>query len=143
MKFRTTTKYFLMKRSNMAAVTALTISGLTMFLAGCSAASDADFKKVQNTPEDNIPELTPGWVQVDDTTIKLYLYGSSSCPPEVEQVSLVDSGVEIRLKQYLGMCTADYGGPTVWQVTDLPLVTDDFTVRITDLGRSTQIERFR
>lgn len=89
-----------MKRSKIVAGTVLTVSGLTMLLAGCSAGSDADFEKVQNTPEENIPELTPGWVQVDDTTIKLYLYGSSSCPPEVERISLDETGAEVHLKQY-------------------------------------------
>lgn len=132
-----------MKRSKIVAGTVLTVSGLTMLLAGCSAGSDADFKKVQNTPEENIPELTPGWVQVDDTTIKLYLYGSSSCPPEVERISLNETGAEVHLKQYSGMCTADYGGPTVWKVSNLPAISEDFTVQVRDLGRSTQIERFR
>jgi len=135
-----------MKRSKIVAGTVLTVSGLTMFLAGCStesAVSDVDFEKVQHLPEENIPELTPGWTQVDDTTIKLYLYGSSSCPPEVERVSLNESGAEVHLKQYSGMCTADYGGPTVWNVSNLPTISEDFSIQVHDLGRSTQIERFR
>ncbi|UCR89525.1 hypothetical protein [Mycetocola spongiae] len=67
----------------------------------------------------------PRWdVDLSAEPAVLYIsnYGSSSCPPRVDSLSVVEPGVlevEVGSSSLLGVCTADLGGPYITRL-ELP-----------------------
>lgn len=101
-------------------------------VAGCSPGNTTTpgvtFTQVKDGSHGDAAPMRPYWKQASNNMVHLYLYGSSSCPPKVEQVKQESSTLRVQLHRYAGACTADYGGPHVWKVEGLQEKTQKIIV---------------
>jgi len=119
--FPTTMKSSAM-RTLSRTVVSLGVATVICLVAGCSSGNTTPgvtFGQVKNGSHDNAAPMQPHWTTTAKGAVLLHLYGSSSCPPKVEQVKQEGSTLRVTLHKYSGACTADYGGPYMWKVSGL------------------------
>lgn len=82
------------------------------------------FQAIEDPSSDVDTTMTPTWEKTSEDTVAVYLYGSSACEPTVTGATYVAPGViTLALESYEGVaCTMDFGGPFVWELSNL---TDD------------------
>lgn len=78
---------------------------------------------------------------VSDSEAEVLLYGSSSCPPVIENVfAKNESTLELHIKEYSGSCTADYAGyPKKITFENINLQVKEFLVCEYDVCREIEV----
>jgi hypothetical protein len=109
------------------------VAGILLLLTGCTTSSpdtkteDPNAIKFVASEEDPKFESTePTWAKTGDNSVEVHLYGSSSCPPEIQEVTQDEEGsMNVKLKANdQKACTLDFGGPHAWEISNLPQKTE-------------------
>lgn len=88
------------------------------FLTGCSTESQpkTGWVSMEEDTSSEFQNLDKGW-GVEKDSIVMYLFGSSTCIPTPEETTRDGDTLTVKMKEFEGVCTMDYGGPYRWKST--------------------------
>jgi hypothetical protein len=109
--------------------------------SGNTGSPGVRFSQVKDGSHGDVAPMQPYWKSSSSSTVYLYLYGSSSCSPKVEQVKQKNATLQVKLHKYTGACTADYGGPYIWKVDGLQKKTQKVVLSTGLNGKGEALKR--
>jgi hypothetical protein len=109
--------------------------------SGNTGSPGVGFSQVKDGSHGDAAPMQPYWKSSSSSTVYLYLYGSSSCFPKVEQVKQKNATLQVKLHKYTGACTADYGGPYIWKVDGLQKKTQKVVLSTGLNGKGEALKR--